>query len=213
MEYLRRLLRIIWGLFLYAIGSYLNIQANVGLGSWEAFSVGVSDVTGIMYGNVVVLTGVVILIIDLLLKEKIGFGTILDTLLIGKFVDIFNHFDFVPMIDNFFIGIIVLIIGQISICIGTYFYISGGLGCGPRDTLMVALAKRFPKVSIGFLVAIIEGSAILIGALLGAKIGIGTIIYVFGISFLLDLTFRILKFDVKKIEHESVICSVKKMAY
>lgn len=212
MEYLKRMLRVTLGLFLFSLGSYLNIQANIGLGAWEAFSVGISDLTGMMYGNVVLVTGLFILIIDLLLKEKIGIGTILDTLLVGKFVDLFNHFEVVPMFENYFIGLIVLSLGQIIMCIGIYFYMSGGLGCGPRDSLLVALSKRFPKVSIGFLLALIEGTAIVIGALLGAKIGLGTIISVGGISFLLDMTFRILKFDVKNIEHESVVYSVKKMS-
>ena len=66
-----------------------------------------------------------------------------------------------------------LLLGQLSICIGSYFYIGASLGCGPRDALMVALGKRLPKVPIGIVRGVIEGTVLLIGWLLGAKVGIG----------------------------------------
>ena len=69
----------------------MSIQANVGLAPWDAFSMGISYKTGIMYGNVVVYTGFLIIIIDFLLKEKIGFGTIINAILIGKVVDLCNY--------------------------------------------------------------------------------------------------------------------------
>ena len=74
-EYTKRSIRLIFGLFLYGVGSYMGIQANVGLAPWEAFSMGIFYKTGMLYGDIVVLTGVVIIVIDFLLKEKIGFGT------------------------------------------------------------------------------------------------------------------------------------------
>ena len=74
---LRRILRVLFGLCLYAFGSYLDIQANVGLGAWEAFGVGVSAHVPLSYGDITVLTGVLILGVDVLLREKIGgMGTI-----------------------------------------------------------------------------------------------------------------------------------------
>ncbi len=210
-EYLKRTMRLIFGLFLYAFGSYLGIQANVGLAPWEAFSVGVSMRTGLLYGDVVVLTGVVLIILGWIFKEKIGFGTILNALLIGKFVDFFNWMDIVPKVENFPLGVVVLLLGQMIICFASFFYIGASLGCGPRDTLMVLLGKVFARIPIGMVRGLLEGTVLLIGWILGAKVGIGTVIAVFGIGTLLEYTFRLLRFDVKAVKHEDMRDTVQRL--
>lgn len=207
-----RTLKLIWGLFLFALGVVLTIQANIGLAPWDAFSVGVSNITGITYGNVVILTGVGILIFILLLKEKIGLGTILNTVLIGAMSDILLGLKIIPVMDNFFFGLIMLLVGQIVISFGSYFYIGQGLGSGPRDSLMIALSKRLPNVSIGIIRGGIEGTALIIGWLLGAKVGIGTIISVFGIGFIIQYTFKLLRFNVKAVKHDSLFDTAKTFA-
>ncbi|MGO3603716.1 MAG: YczE/YyaS/YitT family protein [Enterococcus malodoratus] len=204
-----RLIKLVFGLFLFALGSFLTIQANIGLASWEAFSIGIADLTNQTYGNILIISGLVILVVDVALKEKIGFGTILNTILIGTFVDMIQAANIIPQMTNFFSGVVLLLLGQVSICVGSYFYIGASLGCGPRDALMVALGKRMPNVPIGIVRGVIEGTVLLIGWLLGAKIGIGTVISVFGISFILETTFKILHFDVTNVEHESVVDTVK----
>lgn len=204
-----RLVKLVFGLFLFAFGSFLTIQANIGLASWEAFSMGLAYLTDQTYGNILIISGFVILLVDVALKEKIGFGTILNTILIGTFVDLIQAVDLIPQMNNFFSGVLMLLLGQLSICIGSYFYIGASLGCGPRDALMVALGKRLPKVPIGIVRGVIEGTVLLIGWLLGAKVGIGTVISVFGISFILEATFNILHFDVTNIEHESIVDTVR----
>ncbi|MBO0459461.1 hypothetical protein JZO77_22240 [Enterococcus hulanensis] len=204
-----RLVRLIFGLFLFALGSFLTIQANIGLASWEAFSMGIANLTGQTYGNILIISGVVILGVDVLLKEKVGFGTILNTILIGVFVDMIQAFEIIPQMHDFLSGVVMLLLGQVSICIGSFFYIGASLGCGPRDALMVALGKRLPNVPIGIVRGCIEGAVLLIGWLLGAKVGIGTVISVFGISFILETTFKLLHFDVTNVEHESVVETVK----
>lgn len=207
--YLAKLVRVMLGLFLYAIGTYLGIQANVGLGAWEAFGVGISGVTGLSYGDVIVLSGLVILVVDVLLGEKIGIATVLNTLLIGKLVDLLNALHLLPKLQSFVPGVLLLFLGQVLICLGVYFYVGVGLGAGPRDSLMVALGKRFPRVPIGAVRGIIEGGVLLLGWSLGAKIGVGTIISVFGISFIMQATFRALRFDVKAVRHEDLLTSVR----
>ena len=204
-----RLVKLVFGLFLFALGSFLTIQANIGLASWEAFSMGLAYLTDQTYGNILIISGFVILLVDVALKEKIGFGTILNTILIGTFVDLIQAVDLIPQMNNFFSGVLMLLLGQLSICIGSYFYIGASLGCGPRDALMVALGKRLPKVPIGIVRGVIEGTVLLIGWLWGAKVGIGTVISVFGISFILEVTFNILHFDVTNIEHESIVDTVR----
>lgn len=204
-NYIKRAGRLLFGLFLYSLGLTLSIQANVGLAPWDAFGMGVSNLTGISYGNISILTGIVILIVVAgFLKEKIGMGTILNTILIGIMVDTMQAIHLIPFMTNFFLGILMLLLSQVIVSLATYFYIGAGMGCGPRDTLMVALGKMFPKVPIGAIRGSIEGTVLFIGFLLGAKVGIGTIIAVFGISFILQYTFKLLKFDIKAVVHENI---------
>jgi uncharacterized membrane protein YczE len=208
-KYLKKLIRLIIGLFIYALGLVLCIYADIGLAPWDAFGIGVSKVTGISYGNVSIITGILILVaLVLIFKEKIGFGTIFNTILIGAFADLIISLNIIPYMTNFFAGLIMLLTGQIVICYATYLYISVGLCSGPRDSLMVALGKKFPKVPIGIIKSSIEGTVLLIGWLLGAKVGLGTVIYVFTIGFALQTIFRLLKFDVKSVVHESVFDTV-----
>lgn len=209
LAYGKRILNGSFGLVLCAIGLYLCIQANVGLAPWDALTIGISMKTGILYGDVSVLIGLVILVLDVILKEKIGVLTIMNTILIGKFVDVLNIVNILPKIDNFIVGLIVLFIGQVILCFGCYFYIKPGLGCGPRDSLMVAFGKRLNRVPIGFVRGVIECTVMIMGWLLGAKVGIGTVIVMFSISAITQWVFDLMKFDVKALKHEDVLDTVK----
>ncbi len=210
-EYCKRLTRLIFGLFLYALGSYMTIQANVGLAPWECFQTGIMYKTGIMYGNIVVGVGVIIILIDFLLKEKIGFGTILNAMLIGKFVDLLNYIDLIPKLDNFALGVGLLFAGEVVLCVGSFFYIGASMGAGPRDSMMVALGRRLNKLPIGVVRGILEATVLFLGWLMGAKVGIGTVIAVFGISTIMEYTFRILRFDVKGIKHENLVDTINRV--
>ena len=204
MKHIIRYARLMLGLVLFGIGSYLSIQANVGLAPWDAFQMGIATMFGIQYGNVVILVGIVIVAANLALGEQVGVGTILNILVIGKVIDLLRWLGIVPLIGNFWLGILVMFLGQVFICVGTYFYIGAELGGGPRDSLMVAIGKRLKKVPIGVIRGAIEGTVLLLGWLMGSKVGGGTVLAVFGIGFILQTTFRILHFDVKALRHESI---------
>ena len=182
-----KLLRLHFGLALYSIGLTLGIQANIGLAPWEAFGIGVSYVTGLTYGTINVLSGLLILVVTVAMGERFGLGTILNAVLIGFGVDVLQYYHAVPLIENYWLGIIVMFLGQFSISLGTYFY-----------------KRRLPKVPIGMIRGLIEGSVLLAGWLLGAKVGLGTIIAAFGISTILQLTFNWLHFDAKSVQHEGI---------
>ncbi len=209
LAYSRRFLRLLSGLLLYGLGVYLIIQANIGLAPWEAFSMGFTLLTGLSFGDIVVLSGLVIVGIDLLLKEKIGFGTLLNAILIGKFIDLFAWMNLVPAMDSYLTGIPLLLISQVVIALASFLYIGAGLGCGPRDALMVALGKRMPRAPIGLVRGGLEGAVLLIGWFLGAKVGLGTVIAVFGIGFIIQYTFQFLRFDVKAVRHENLLDTIK----
>ena len=204
MTLAKKLLRILPAMFLYGLGIYFTIQADIGLAPWEAFNSGCSSVIGISFGDFVLLSGLVILAIDVLLKEKIGIGTVINTILIGKVVDFLQFIHLMPKVQHFYAGIAVLFCGQFLICFATYLYISADLGGGPRDSLMVALGKRLPKVPIGVIRGLLEGTVLLIGWRLGAKVGLGTVIAVLSISLIMQFTFKILHFQVREVRHESI---------
>jgi uncharacterized membrane protein YczE len=209
LAYIRRFSRLLSGLLLYGLGTYLVIQANIGLAPWEAFSMGFALLTGLSFGDIVVLSGLIIVGIDILLKEKIGFGTLLNAILIGKFVDLFVWLDLMPAMGSYVTGIPLLLASQVVIALASFLYIGAGLGCGPRDALMVALGKRVHKAPIGLVRGGLEGTVLLIGWLLGAKVGLGTVIAVFGIGFIIQYTFQLLRFDVKTVRHENLLDTIK----
>ena len=211
MNYPRRIARAVIGLIIFGCGSCCNIQANIGYGAWEAFSIGVGAKLGLSFGTVLQASGLVILIIDLLLRETIGLGTLLDIYIVGATADLLRGSGLVPVMTSFPAGVVMLLCGQLLLAVGSYFYISAGLSCGPRDALMVALCKRFPRTPVGVIRFFIEGGALLTGWLCGAKIGIGTLIAVFGISFLIQAVFAVMKFDVSSVKHESLITTARNL--
>ena len=86
LSYVKRFIRLLAGLFLFAPGTCFIVQAEIGLAPWDAFSMGLSHATGLSFGDIVSVTG--ILIVDYAMHEQLGFGTILNALLIGKFMDL-----------------------------------------------------------------------------------------------------------------------------
>ena len=199
-----KLLRITAAMFLYGLGVYFAVQADIGLAPWEAFNSGCSRLLGVSFGDFIMYSGLVILVLDVLLKEKIGVGTVINILLIGKVVNLLQSIQLMPKAQNMYAGIAVLLIGQFFICFATYLYISAGLGSGPRDSLMVALGKRLPRVPIGAVRGLLEGTVLFIGWILGAKVGLGTVIAVASIGLIMQFTFKIMRFQVREVRHESI---------
>ena len=101
MNYSRRIARALFGLLLFGTGSCCNIQANVGLAPWEAFSMGVGARLGLSFGTVLAGSGLVILAVDLLLREKIGLGTLLDIACIGPIADLLRAAGAIPVMTGF----------------------------------------------------------------------------------------------------------------
>lgn len=198
-----RLLRLIGGLFLYALGIVVTMNAHIGYAPWDVFHVGISKTVGISIGNASIIIGVIVVIIAVLLGEKIGIGTILNMLLIGVFLDVLLKLDIIMTTNNFLIGILMMIIGLFIISLASYFYIGSGFGAGPRDSLMVAITRK-TGLPVGVCRVTIELLAALVGWKLGGMIGIGTIISAFVIGFCVQVTFKLLKFDPTKIKHETL---------
>ena len=204
-QIIKEILKSALGLFIFSIGVYLTIQANIGLAPWDCLSMGVSAKVGYSYGIVHTVISIIILIIDILLKEKIGYGTILDALLVGNYVDWISYLKLVPVSDNVAVSCAMVIIGLLIMGYGQYFYMDAAQGCGPRDSLLIALGKRFPRTPIGVVQTFMVGIALLIGWLLGGPVGIGTIISVFGMGTALQLVCKIMHFEPRDVVHKNVL--------
>jgi uncharacterized membrane protein YczE len=196
------------GLILYAFGIVFMINANIGYAPWEVFHVGLANTIGLPLGLTTIIAGIVITVIVTLLGEKLGLGTICSMVVTGVFIDIIYYINFIPVIDNLIIGIVMLIGGLLIIALGSYFYIKSAFGVGPRDNLMVVLAKK-TKLPVGLCRSVIELLVTVIGWLLGGMLGIGTIISVIAVGFCIQIVFKLFKFDVTAIKHETLGDSFK----
>lgn len=200
-----RTLCTIAGLLVFSFGTYCTIAANIGLGPWECLSMGLSFHTPFSYGIVHSTIGLTILAIDLALGEKIGLGTLLDALLVGNFVDLFDAMGFMPKLHALLPRVGLFGFGLPVLALGQVIYMSAGLGCGPRDTLMVGLGRRMKHIRIGLVETGILLTALLIGWLLGGPVGIGTLIAGLGSGAAMQLVFSLLRFEPRSVQHESLI--------
>lgn len=198
-----RILRLIFGLFLYALGIVVTMCANIGYAPWDVFHVGFAKTTGLSIGTASIITGVVIGILTVIFGEKLGIGSILNMVLIGVFLDILVDFSIIPVAKNLVLGILMMIIGLFIIALASYFYIGSAFGAGPRDSLMVALTRK-TGLPIGLCRGTIELLAVVVGWKLGGMMGIGTIISAFVIGFCVQTTFKLLKFDATEVKHETL---------
>ena len=195
--------RLIIGYFLYALGIVMTINAQQGLGPWGVFHQGLSSQLNITFGVAVNIVGAVIVILDFILGERIGWGTIGNVIFIGTFIDLITVVNLIPVFENTFLSYLMMFIGMFTISLAAYFYLSARVGAGPRDGLMIALTKRANK-PIGLVRGLIEVSALIIGYFLGGSVGWGTLIMSLGLGFFFQITFKMLKFDVKKVEHKYI---------
>jgi uncharacterized protein len=198
-----RIIRLIWGLFLYALGIVVTINAHIGYAPWDVFHVGFSNTVGISIGTASIVAGVFIIILIVLLGEKLGIGTLLNMVLIGVFMDIILESHIIPVLNNFLLGVLMMIAGLFIIALGSYYYIGSAFGAGPRDSLMVALTRK-TGLPIGICRVAIELTAVFVGWRLGGMIGLGTIISAFAIGFCIQITFKFLKFDTTQVKHETL---------
>jgi uncharacterized membrane protein YczE len=143
-----------------------------------------------------------ILVIDMLLGEPIGIAMFIDAVVVGKAVDFFNHIQAVPSASSLLTGIPLMLVGLTIMAYTQFTYMIASLGCGPRDTLLVGLAKRFRRVPIGLVSIALLSTATLIGRLLGGPVGLGTVICAFGAGPVMQLAFRTVRFDATAIKHQ-----------
>ncbi len=202
-DFLHRLLTMLFGLILYALGIVLTVKANVGYAPWEVFHVGLADSTGISLGIASIIAGVLIVILVTSLGEKLGLGTIASMILTGVFIDVIMLLDLIKTAGNLAAGIAMLIAGMFIISLGSYFYIKAAFGVGPRDNLMIVLARK-TNIPIGACRCLVEMLVTFIGWLLGGMVGIGTVISFIAIGFCVQIVLTIFRLDVTAVRHETL---------
>ena len=201
--------RIVFGLLIFALGVHLTIRADLGLAPWDCFGMGISYHTPLNYGLSMTVMGVVILLIDVLLKEKIGFGTIIDALLTGNFVQLYHDLDPFPKTKSIWAGVLIILAGLALMAVGQYFYMKSAQCCGPRDALLVGLGKRLKRLPIGAVQVLLWGTVLLFGWLLGAPVGIGTVVCTVGSGIVMQLIFSLIRFEPRQVEHQSVTATIR----
>src|SRR4051794_32728894 len=169
----RRLTRLVFGLLLCGTGVALTINANLGLAPWDVLHQGLSKHTGIAIGTMAIIVGFAVLLLWLPLRERYGLGTLLNVVLIGLTIDVLLAVlpDHPPM----GVRIVFLLVGTFLFGPGSGYYIGAGMGPGPRDGLMTALAAR--GYSVRVVRTVLEVSVLVIGFALGGSVGAGTVLF------------------------------------
>ncbi|HZW50110.1 MAG TPA: hypothetical protein VFF80_08315 [Bacillota bacterium] len=207
-KYPVRLLRLTFGLFLFALGIVVTMRGNIGYAPWDVFHTGIAKTTGISIGTASIIVGILIGIFTALMGEKIGLGTLGNMVLIGFFIDLLLNLNFIPLAAGFFYGILMMIVGMFIIALATYFYIGSGFGAGPRDSLMVALTRK-THLPVGLCRGSIELIVLAIGWKLGGMVGLGTVISALTTGFCVQITFHLLRFNVVAVQHETLAQTYK----
>ena len=187
-----RLARCVTGLACFGLGISMFVTARLGLAPWDVFHQGVSRHTGIALGWVIEITGFVLLLLWIPLRQRPGVGTILNALEIGLVVNLIG--DHLPSTDRLVPRLAYVIGAVVVIALGSGLYIGAGLGTGPRDGLMVGLAARGYSVRVTR--TILEAVVMASGIALGGRIGVGTLAFMFGIGPLVHIV--IPRFELSK---------------
>lgn len=182
-ELRRRLPRLFVGLLLFGWGLALMIESNLGLSPWEVLHQGISRRTGIPIGTVGILAGLVVLLLWLPLEERFGIGTICNVIVIGIVIDVTMLF--LPTPDDVALRWAALLGGLLMLGIASGLYIGAGLGPGPRDGLMTGFARRGHSIAV--VRTVIEITVLVTGWFLGGTVGVGTVLFSFGIGPLVQV--------------------------
>ena len=189
---LKTFIYLIFGLVLFGLGETLLITANQGVSPWTVLAQGLSFQFNLSIGVTTFIVSIIVLFFWYPLKQKPGLGTLLNVSLISIVIDLSTPI--LPYPKTLFYQIIQSVIAVLIVGIGSGFYLTANLGPGPRDGLMTGLQKLTDK-PIALIRTILEVSAVLIGFYFGGVVGIGTVLFAFGIGPAVSLgIFIVMKF-------------------
>ena len=175
----KTILYLILGLILFAIGETLLITATQGVSPWTVLAQGISFQSNLSIGVTTFIVSIFVLLLWYPLKQKPGLGTILNIILISIVIDL--TIPILPYPKSFLLQIIQSVVAVFIVGLGSGFYLTANLGPGPRDGLMTGL-QNLTNQPIALIRTIIEVSAVGVGFYLGGIVGIGTLLFAFGIG-------------------------------
>ncbi len=167
------------GLGLFGLGESLIITASAGMSPWTVLAEGLSLTTGLSIGALTFLISLGVLLLWIPLKQHAGIGTILNVIIIAAVIE--WSLPYLPHPDDYVMKIVQIICGTLIVGVASGIYLIANLGPGPRDGLMTG-CQRITKLPIAWVRIFLEITVISIGWSLGGTIGIGTIIFAFGIG-------------------------------
>ena len=177
---LKTFLLLCLGLSLFGFGESLLIHSTIGVSPWTVLAEGLSLKLNWSVGFATFIVSVLVLSAWIFLKQKPGLGTLLNIIIIAGMIDLSLYlFDFST--NNFLLNVLTGILGVLFVGLGSGIYLIANLGPGPRDGLMTGL-QRITKFPIAWVRASIEISVVILGWILGGTVGIGTLIFAFGIG-------------------------------
>ena len=168
-----------FGLMLFGLGEGLLIVSFTGASPWSVLAQGISLNVNLSVGTITFLISIGVLLIWFFLDQKPGLGTVLNALIIAIMIDL--CINYVPTPSDFINQIILATCSVILVGIGGGIYLVSNLGPGPRDGLMIGLQKK-TNLPIALVRATLEISVVTIGWYLGGVVGIGTLLFAFGIG-------------------------------
>ena len=182
------LIYLVLGLILFGLGETMLINAKIGVSPWTVLAQGMSIKTGFSIGITTLIVSIGVLFFWIPLKEKPGFGTILNAIIVSVVLDV--SLPFLPKPESFYFQILQVVIGVFFVGIGSGFYLISNLGPGPRDGLMTGLQKK-TNLPIALIRTMLEITAVIGGWYLGGVVGIGTIVFALGVGPFVSVGFFI----------------------
>ena len=179
---------LFFGLAIFGLGDALVVQSNLGNAPWTVFAQGLSLKSGLSLGWATFVTGCFVLLIWIPLRERPGFGTLANIVIISAAIE-FGVSVF-PLQETLIGGLASALIGIALVGLGSALYITCGLGPGPRDGAMTGIHQR-TGVRVGRVRMGIEVTVLIVGALLGGKLGLGTALFALLIGQSVAISFGI----------------------
>jgi uncharacterized membrane protein YczE len=185
----KRVLILFFGLALFGLGGGLIIQSGLGNAPWSVLAQGISLKSGLSIGTSTLIVGSLVLALWIPLRERPGFGTLSNIIIISLFIEIATNI--FPKQDQLLPGLIFTLVGIAMVGIGSALYITCGLGPGPRDGAMTGLHQR-TGVRVGRVRLGLEVVVSIAGALLGGTLGLGTLLFALLIGQSVAISFGLL---------------------
>lgn len=187
----RRTVQLLVGLSVFGIALALSVEAQLGVNPWTVFHGGVANRTPFTIGQMVMITGLVLILSFPFINEPVGLGTLLNVSVIGVVMDV--ALALIPNLTSLTSRVVAIGVAPVLIGLGSGLYIGAGLGPGPRDGLMTALERRGVRVWLAR--TLIEATALVCGFLLGGDVGWGTVWMAGSVGMWVDLFLRRLRID------------------